>query len=117
MDIRELHDKMIEAYDELKDACNEYRETACQTKELERLFDQKKSKLYDDGMINGRNAEARDAQVIMFLNEDYEALMVSKAAEDLAYKRKEQAEIDVAKYRSILRIEELAIAVKGLLDD
>ena len=116
MNILALYHKVFKAYDELKDATNEYRNIAREVKEIERQFELKKAQLHDEGKINGRNKEAREAQAIMLLNEDYEDLMLAQSKEDLAYQRKEQAEIEVEKYRAILRIEEIAVGNrKGIL--
>ena len=107
-ELRHLRFDIHACYKEYKSAVKEYRHVARSVVVKERDIEQKKAHLYDDGLINGKNAEAREAQARFHLNVDFEQLDTLKYLEAQAYDRKEQAEIDIEYVRAMLRVEELA---------
>lgn len=113
--IQQLHGMIVEAYAEQKEAVKEFRSAARKVARKEHEIEIKKAELYEQGVINGRNAETREAQVQQLLNVDFEEFDVLKELESMAYERKEQAEIEVELCRALLRIEELA-ATQGWME-
>lgn len=112
-DLEELKLEISTGYGELYDATEMYRTIAGEVIAKKNEIDIKKVNLYDEGMINGKNAESRDAQVKFYLNEDFEQLLLLETKEANARLRVDLANIYVEKLRALLRVEEV-IASKGL---
>lgn len=104
----QLMDKINEAYDSLELTTTEYREKALRFTNLENQIKNKRAGLLLGGQITGKNAEIREAETLTILNDDYEKLFEAEIDRDVAYFRRELAQIRVERYRLTVRVLELS---------
>lgn len=110
MELKELYEKIETTYASVKEATIAYRDIAGLVVAKRREIEMKKAELFEDGMINGKNAEKRDAQVKFYLNEDFETLAVLETTEASAKLDLDIKSLDLEMIRALLRIEEVAAA-------
>jgi len=108
MDLPFLETSIKVRYDVLADAVKDHFDNALAATSAKAEIEKVVAILYAEGKVEGKNATARDANVKVMLKDSYDCLEVLVEDERHAYLRKQLAEIDVAKYRAILRIAELA---------
>lgn len=106
--LEQLYEMIAETYDSYKDAVLEYRNTGDKVARKQHEIDAAKAELYEQGLINGKNAEARDAQVMFLLNEEFEDFDVLKELEDISKRNMEKLGLEIEKLRALLRVEEVA---------
>lgn len=113
----ELYENIESAYDSYNEATIEYRKFGDKVARKQHEIDTEKAVLYEQGLINGKNSETRDAQVMLLLNVKFEELDVLKEIEAMAKRRMECLGLDVEKLRSLLRVEEVAASIGERLRD
>jgi hypothetical protein len=107
MELKELSNSIEKAYDELIMATHKYRDLALLVNKKQNEIDVEKAKLLESGVINGKNAEIREAQVRLELYEQFEQIELIRVHEDGARMNMEFARLEVEKLRALLRVEEV----------
>ena len=108
MNRQELIDLVEESYRQLATNAHYYRRKAMEYVSKEHEINFERNRLLNSGVITGKNAEMREAEMQTALVDLYDELLGIEANRDLAYLQKEQSEIEVARVRAILRVLELS---------
>ena len=113
MNRQDLINEVKTVYSAASRTAYEYRETAVKCATLESVIKTERARLFNSGVITGKNAETREAEIQTLLVDEYEELMKAEFTRDQAYALKELAEINLARVRTILRVYELSDEVFG----
>lgn len=112
LELEKLYEKIEEAYTALELATKDYEDILINIAELQAEIEVKKSGLYNDGKIDGKNAQIREAQLNQYLEKEYEELHRLEQGKAHYFTSRRMAEIRVEKYRALLRIHELTQVVE-----
>ena len=102
-----LSEMIVNAYTELKNARTEFFETGEEAIAIREQYDAKRASLIASGKIDGKNSEAREAQLEVLLATETKNLLDAKAKERQAHYLFDIAQISVDSARALLRLEEL----------
>lgn len=108
MDRKELLQEVMSCYKEQVEATEQFRIRALKYAKKQNAIDIERNHLLNSGVITGRNAETREAEIRTALVKEYDELLELEVSRDLAFIRKELADINVARARTILRVYELS---------
>lgn len=117
LNLKELYKNIERVYEDYRESVLEYRQAGDKVARKEHEIDVEKARLYDEGLINGRNAEVRESQVMLHLNVEFEELDVLKELEAEAKRKMEYVSYEVEMLRALLRVEEVAASTGERLRD
>jgi len=110
MDKTELMSLINGAYAKLEARKNEFYLASLNHAEASNKIDVERARLLNSGVITGRNAETREAEMRTALVEEYDELMELEAKRDATRFHMDIAQLEVERARAILRIHELSEA-------